>query len=138
MSTLAERFWSKVNRTEECWVWTAGLHQSGYGRFYVGGKRVKAHRFAYESEIGPVPEGLELDHLCRNLRCVRPDHLEAVTHQENVRRGMSPFGISARKTECPQGHPYDEQNTYVDRGRRRCRKCLAAKARAERARRREQ
>jgi hypothetical protein len=79
------RFWSKVDQGEDCWRWTA-CTSNGYGRFSVKRQPVLAHRFAYELLVGPIPEGLELDHLCRNRWCVNPDHLEPVTHDENVRR----------------------------------------------------
>lgn len=79
-------------------------------------RRQAAHRYSWEEANGPVPEGLELDHLCRTPACVRPDHLEPVTHLENQRRGS----VTAR-THCPQGHPYDTENTYRDRKGRRCR-----------------
>jgi hypothetical protein len=77
--------------------------------------------------MGAVPEGLELDHLCRVRGCVNPKHLEPVTHRENLMRGESWSAVNARKTHCPEGHPYDETNTYIDgKGRRRCRECARA------------
>jgi hypothetical protein len=119
------RFWSKVDlaRTESphaptlgrCWVWIGARHGNGYGAFWDGERVVTAHRFSF----GPVPEGLELDHLCANRACIRPLHLEAVTHAENIRRG------AARVTHCPAGHPYDEANTYHHpTGSRDCRACM--------------
>jgi hypothetical protein len=82
------RFWAKVNKTGDCWLWTAGLDKDGYGRFRVSPTRLaKAHRFAYEVSVGPIPDGLEIDHLCFVRSCVRPQHLEAVTHDENLARG---------------------------------------------------
>ncbi len=81
------RFWRKVDKTPACWLWTDTPNHDGYGRFKAD-RKIMAHRFAYEEANGPVPEGLELDHLCRNRLCVRPDHLEAVTHTENVRRAL--------------------------------------------------
>lgn len=120
------RFWSRVEITGDCWIWQGKHNGLGYGQFFVHGRHVYAHRYAYEELIGPIPEGLELDHLCRNPSCVRPDHLEAVDHRTNIRRGNSMFTgwWNKRKTHCPRGHPYDERNTYVDkRGIRSCRKC---------------
>lgn len=124
-----ERFWAKVEKTETCWLWAASQRGGGYGQFRAGGSMVLAHRWAYENAAGSIPEGLELDHLCRNRLCVRPDHLEIVTHRENVRRGQSGPVNAARmsaKTHCPQGHAYDEANTRVYRGARFCRACQHA------------
>lgn len=113
-----DRFWEKVDKSQECWVWTASKVHDGYGRFWSGGRVLLAHRVAYELEVGPIPDGLSLDHLCKNRACVRPDHLEPVTHTENIRRGEP-----ANRTHCRKGHPYDESNTYRYKGRRYCRAC---------------
>ena len=94
---LADLFWQKVDRTGPCWVWLANTNDKGYGTFWIGPPRrghVKAHRFAYETEIGPVPAGFELDHLCRNRACVRPSHLEPVSHRENCVRGAQMRRVS--------------------------------------------
>jgi len=80
------RFWSYVEKTETCWLWTGHLTDDGYGRLGINGQLVLAHRFAYELLVGPIPEGLHLDHLCRVRHCVKPDDLEPVTPAENVRR----------------------------------------------------
>lgn len=93
---LADRFWSKVEKTDGCWNWTGALNGDGYGSFRVGAGTVKAHGFTWELANGPVPAGLELDHVCRNRACVRPDHLEAVTHIVNVHRGNMPSIVAAR------------------------------------------
>lgn len=125
--TTSERFWSKVEKTDTCWLWTAAKNTDGYGRFKGIDRLVQAHRFAYEQLIGPIPEGLHLDHLCRVRACVNPAHLEPVTLTENLRRGRNP---RSEKTHCPQGHPYDEANTYVSpRGGRFCRICRNESAR---------
>ncbi|HEX6537510.1 MAG TPA: HNH endonuclease signature motif containing protein [Gemmatimonadaceae bacterium] len=130
-----ERFWSNVEKGDGCWVWRGLRMTNGYGRY--GGRSIGAHRIAYEQLRGPIPAGLELDHLCRNRLCVNPDHLEAVTRRENVLRGISPMAEQAKRTHCPQGHPYDEENTYHWRGHRRCRKCNLSATNARYARRRE-
>ena len=91
--TLSDRFWMKVCFTGFCWEWTADRAKSGHGRIRVDGRTQMAHRIAYELLVGPIPEGLELDHLCRNTCCVNPDHLDPVTHLENMRRGFSPSMI---------------------------------------------
>lgn len=120
----AERFFAMVNKTETCWLWT-GATLTGYGRFKVGGGDLMtlAHRYAYTLMVGPIPEGLTIDHLCRVTNCVNPDHLEPVTMAENTAR-------KPRVIRCPQGHEYDEANTYYRRPRsdglppnKRCRAC---------------
>lgn len=120
------RFWVKVTKTPGCWIWTAFKTAGGYGMFKVSSDQtVMAHRFAYESLRGPIPEGLELDHLCRVRECVNPDHLEPVTSQVNHHRSSSVGGVNARKTHCKRGHPFDEVNTYrAPNGKGRdCRAC---------------
>jgi hypothetical protein len=123
------RFWAKVDKTDGCWEWTGPKFTEGYGSFWVDYKVISAHRQSYLWEIGSIPEGYDIDHLCRNIACVRPSHLEAVTHAENVRRGMavadrSKWKPKAKATECPRGHQYTAANTYVDpRGAKRCREC---------------
>ena len=99
-----ERFWEKVDKNgpNGCWVWLASLGSTGYGQFEVDYKPLKAHRFAYILLVGPIPDGLELDHLCRNRPCVNPDHLEAVSHADNVQRGVGPSVENRLKTHCPQ------------------------------------
>ena len=124
---LEERFWPKVRKTDGCWEWLANRTKSGHGHIGTGGanpKKVYAHRVAYELLIGPIPDGLELDHICRNPGCVNPAHLEAVTHRENVLRGFSPTAHNARKTHCKRGHEFTDANTYVSpSGGRYCRAC---------------
>lgn len=120
---LDTRFIAKVTVSETgCWLWGGYVDPKGYGIFGVGGQKLsRAHRFAYERFIGPVPDGLFLDHLCRNRNCVNPHHLEVVTNQENVTRGL--FFRAARKA-CRHGHLLTEDNTYIDpRGVKCCREC---------------
>lgn len=117
-----------------CWVWqgTTGGGNIGqpYGMFWLDGRTQLAHRAAYSLLVGPVPDGLELDHLCRIRLCVRPLHLEPVSSQVNVHRSDSPMGQNARKTLCRRGHPF----TGMWRGRRTCRACSAIRTQEHRAR----
>lgn len=120
---LLPRFWAKVEKTEGCWNWTAYLDPQGYGRYNHNGRCRLAHRLAYIDRVGPIPDGLHLDHLCKNRRCVNPAHLEPVTAQENLRRSAAREAKRAI-THCPSGHPYDARNTFVNRaGSRVCRAC---------------
>lgn len=122
---IQERFWSKVNKQTDsgCWKWTAFIYQ-GYGRFRIGRGIVQAHRWAWEQVHGPVPEGLELDHLCRNTACVNPDHIEAVTHRENALRGFHPNVQTHRTKVCKRGHEISGDNAYpLKDGRQRCFAC---------------
>lgn len=129
------RFWSRIDeRDDGCWRWTGSAPNPGYGRFYVDGRKVYAHRFAYEFLIGPIPDGTEIDHLCRNRRCVNPAHLEAVSHAVNIRRSTSPLAAKARQTHCVNGHPFDDANTYIaPNGVRKCRACGRERRRRYRA-----
>lgn len=121
---------------EPCREWAGYVNANGYGK----SAGVLAHRAAYEAAYGPIPQALQIDHVCRNRKCVEPTHLEAVTARENLLRGETLTAKNAAVTACPQGHPYDEANTHYHRGARRCRTCRAnyhtrrrAKRRAERA-----
>jgi hypothetical protein len=107
---------------------TAGLGSKGYGCFFLG-RSVNAHRVSYEWEKGPIPDGMQPDHLCRVKRCVRPSHLEAVSPRENLMRGDTLAAANILKTHCPQGHPYAGNNLKFDenRGIRSCRICCNAR-----------
>lgn len=168
---MVDRFWRHVDRSGPmppdpgptfspdlggCWLWT-GSHKrrpdgtGGYGTISTGGtaknggRQVPAHRYSYELLVGPIPPGLDLDHLCRVRHCVNPAHLEPVTRSENLRRGRllgQPDGgaVAAHqraKTHCPRGHEYTPENTYVLPARptaRYCRECHREHTRERRAR----
>ena len=141
LAVWPERFRSKVNigSPSDCWEWIGALTNKGYGNFYLGGGRAAprytcAHRYSYERLIGPIPDGLFLDHLCRNTKCVNPSHLEPVTNRENSRRGHHPQSLV---THCPQGHSYDIHGVcYPSRPRKRvCVLCKRLKGNAYYARR---
>ncbi len=125
LGSSIRRFWAKVEVcTDGCWEWRGATNGKGYGQFWNGDKAMPAHRFLYELFIKKVEDDLELDHLCRNLKCVNPSHLEAVTHRENLRRGMGRQHWLS-KTHCKHGHPFNEENTYTRPGTiwRDCRIC---------------
>ena len=126
MRPLAERLWAQVEPTGFCWLWTGYCNRSGYGRIGSGGRAgtngppILVHRAAYELLVGPIPEGMLLDHLCRVRNCVNPDHLEPVTIAENTRRGF------AVRSACQRGHLMTDDNTYSPPSRpqaRYCREC---------------
>lgn len=129
--TAADRFWSRTSRQPDgCWLWTGSVHPNGYGRISVDNKWTWVHRFAYDLLVGPIPAGLTIDHLCRNTLCVRPDHLEAVTAAENLRREVE----ANRGDHCSHGHPFDSRNTYITpEGHRSCRACRRETSRRARA-----
>lgn len=120
----------------ECIEWDGGHSSAGYGQQWINGKTEYTHRVAYTEAKGPIPDGLQIDHLCRNRGCMNPDHLEAVTPYENKRR--SPFfheNQHTRKTHCPYGHPYDKENTYYrPEGWRGCKVCRRRRTREWRER----
>lgn len=118
----AERY---IERTGTCWIWKGTILQSGYGQIVIRNtKKARAHRFMYERAKGKIPDGLQLDHLCRNKLCVNPDHLEIVTGRENLMRSTSFVAINARKTHCHKGHPLFGTNLNITpMGSRRCKEC---------------
>ncbi|WP_445396482.1 HNH endonuclease signature motif containing protein [Streptomyces sp. LE64] len=152
-ATAAERFAAMVNTAGPvslyrgapgpCHIWTGGArskrpHDAGqfgeyYGAFWDGTRTVRAHSYAYEQAHGPIPTGLEIDHLCRRRDCVNPAHMQAVDHRTNTLRSGGPSAINARKTHCAHGHPFTPDNTRTTEGYRRCLTCTRAQARAYRA-----
>ena len=146
------RFMARVVVTEwGCWEWQDSLNKGGYGQFQMNGKRLLAHRASYLLHVGPIPDGLDLDHLCHtrdpdcpggdgcpHRRCVAPDHLEPVTRSVNLQRGNTGLWRTYI-THCPKNHPYDEVNTYYSRrGGRGCRQCRSEASRKYHERKRAQ
>ena len=153
---IDERFWAKVDKSavpDGCFLWTAAKSNGGYGFFKVKidvgvYRQTYAHIWSYERHVGPVPEGWEVEHACHSKAlalelcaggdscphraCVRPSHLEAVTCQENNHRGNPDWKQKAARDRCPEGHLFDETNTYWYGRTRQCRACNAARARAYR------
>jgi len=128
-----ERFWSKVDKTEECWNWTAAK-AGNYGVFWFERKNVGAHRFAYMLVKGEIPKGFVVDHLCNNTNCVNPEHLEATTQQKNVLRSpINNATVNANKTHCNKGHEFTKENTYLYRNMRHCKICKLQRTRDWRA-----
>ncbi|QIS38654.1 HNH endonuclease signature motif containing protein [Clavibacter capsici] len=125
-----DRFWAKVDREGgSCWRWLAFIDKDGYGKFFHEGAVRYAHRVSYQLHRGDIPKGLEIDHPCRVRDCVNPDHLEAVTGRENTRRSTNFTAMQARQVECVRGHPFDEENTRLHRGKRSCRQCKRDRSR---------
>lgn len=132
---VVDRFAKRVALTDSgCLQWLGATSGGGYAQIKLtpaeGKRLVYVHRWSYEHHVGPIPPGLQIDHLCRNRTCVNPEHLEAVTPRENVLRSASPVAINAAKTHCNHGHPLTPENTYPSpEGWRRCRECKRTKNR---------
>lgn len=125
--TIEDRFWHKVDASGVCWEWTGFKNENGYGVFTVNGRKVQAHRYAYTTLVGPIPDDLVLDHRCRNHGCVSPEHTEKVTAAENILRGYGGPAQNARKTHCLRGHEFTPENTYFygpSGTKRSCRECI--------------
>lgn len=126
-SLVIQRFWSKVvkGKWNQCWLWTGTPTYQGYGQLKVDGRSFLAHRIAYELCVGPIPEGQEISHRCRNRHCMNWRHLKADSHYEHmqfINTGANHY--ATHKTHCANGHLYDAANTYFDtKGWRRCREC---------------
>jgi hypothetical protein len=123
--SINERLLARVMRTDTCWEWNGTHGGDGYARIRIHRQSCLVHRLTYLLENLPIPQGLHIDHLCRNRGCVNPAHLEAVTCRVNILRGVSVAAFNARKTHCQRGHPYNEANTYIrlNARNRHCRAC---------------
>ena len=136
VKTVRDRFMEKVALGNQCWFWLGAKTSLGYGTIRSNGRTDLAHRVSFELFRGPIPLGMELDHLCRVRNCVHPYHLEIVTSAENTRRGFAPSTVVARRGICQRGHALTAENTT--KGKRRCKTCQLNGERARRIRRAEQ
>lgn len=130
----AFRFWPKVRKTKHCWIWIGCVLKGGYGVFEVRGRSLCAHRVSFLLSGKRLSKKLTLDHLCRNRRCVNPDHLEAVSMRVNALRGFGAPAVNARKTHCVRGHELAGTNLYPYEGVRLCKRCQNIRTRAYRRR----
>lgn len=117
------KFHARYTKSDGCWTWRGCLHSSGYGSFYMGRQKVSAHRLAFVIHNGEIPDGLVIDHLCRNRSCVNPEHLEAVTQSRNVRRGLLCADTIRLGSNCSKGHLIDEESIMRTKRGPRCRIC---------------
>ena len=130
----SDRFWTKVDKSGDCWEWKSLHHKSGHGKFKLRGRMLGAHRIAYHAIVGEIGAGIELHHTCHNPGCVNPAHLQPLTKSEHSR--LNPMSIAqASQTHCKRGHAFTDENTYLWRGRRYCRECQRARDRRRGSRR---
>src|ERR1700676_5168759 len=122
--TIEQRFWNKVNKTDTCWLWTGSKGQWVHGQFWNGKRLINAHRISYEWNVGKIPAGLTIDHICRNPPCVNPSHLQAITMRDNIL-----LGSKAQNTHCPKNHPFEGHNVIWVKTSRMCRICKQDKDR---------
>lgn len=123
------RFLMRCKRQENGCIVLEAMPSQIYPRIKIKGKPTRAVRFAYQTFVGPIPEGMQLDHLCFNTKCVNPLHVEPVTGRENTLRSNNPAAINSRKTQCVNGHPFDDENTYTWNGMRGCITCRKERSR---------
>jgi hypothetical protein len=136
---VPSRIWQRIRENEAgCWIWTGGMDHTGYGRTKRLENRhrsIATHRLMYELLVGPIPEGLDLDHLCRVRACCNPAHMEAVTRQVNVLRGHTVTAANAKKTHCNHGHPLEGENLRISKkGSRECAECCRRRLREQKER----
>ncbi|MDX2309344.1 MAG: HNH endonuclease [Hyphomicrobium sp.] len=127
------KFWAVVDKqsADDCWPWLGPLNAKGYGRFAANGSVEMAHRSSVRLSGRDIPPGFEVDHICRNRRCVNPSHLRVVTHQENLLSGQTIAAANAAKTHCRKGHPLSTGNLVQGSGKRVCKECRRARSEAE-------
>lgn len=131
MKSVLERIAENLVEDGDCLRWTGYHTPKGYGKINVRGQACRVHRVVWEETVGPISDGLTLDHLCGVKDCCHPDHLEAVTAGINTLRGDTASGRNSRKTHCLNGHPFDDANTYIrSGGGRYCRACACERASA--------
>lgn len=136
-STTENRIRSKIEVTPSgCWQWLGAKQPAGYGTLWNGVRPEQAHRVSYRHFRCEIPQGFDIDHLCRNRSCVNPDHLRAVPHRENMRVSDTPMGRNAAKLFCKRGHAFEGDNLRIIKGARQCRACMNIRAAAARQRRR--
>ena len=131
---LPSRFWDKVAFVEGCWIWTGAFRGEGYPNYYDGTRTRIGHRVAYEHLVGPIPDGYQVDHLCKVRLCVNPHHLEAVTARVNTLRSTSPSALRSQQTHCKNGHLLPEERFLGKRWMRRCLECYTVGQAAYKAR----